>query len=110
LADSARWLSVALGRLPQIGKHTSRDPFLQDVYMEVGMPTHPVQTNLARLAVIEGGILRDIYAANSPSIHIYEKYVDELKRWLSALPPSFHTEKSRSDRSAIASIPPPPGH
>lgn len=74
------------------------------------MPTHSVQTSLARLAVIEGGILRDIYTANSPSIHIYEKYVNELKRWLSALPPNFHTdhrpEKSRSDRSAIVSMPP----
>jgi hypothetical protein len=87
--------------------------------MEIGMPTHLVQTNLARLAVIEGGILRDIYAVTSPSIYTYERYVDELERWLSTLPPSLrlhtdHTssdlrvEHSRSDRGAIVSWPPSP--
>lgn len=85
--------------------------------MEIGMPTQLVQTNLARLAVIEGGILRDIYAVTSPSIFTYERYVDELERWLSTLPPSLrlhtdHTgsdlraEHSRSDRGAIVSRPP----
>jgi hypothetical protein len=76
--------------------------------MEVGMPAHLVQTSFARIAVIMGGILQDIYAANSVSIHTYEKYTQELELWLSTLPRSWadyadgevRPEESRGDRIA----------
>ena len=85
--------------------------------MEVSLPTDLVQTNLARLAIIAGGILRDVYAAQSVNIYTYEAYVDQLERWLAALPSSlrFHIdhsggnlgpEKSRGDSIATVCTPP----
>jgi hypothetical protein len=111
-----RWLSTALGRLPQINKNTTRDPVLQNIYSDVGMPTHLVQTNFARIALIMGRILQDVYAASSVSIQTYERYTNELEAWLSALPPDlrFHTdytsvdlrpERSHSDRIAVVGMP-----
>jgi hypothetical protein len=81
------------------------------------MPTYLIQTNLARIAVIVGGILQDIYAPNSASIHMYERYINELEIWLSALPPTLRfyadhsgddvrSEESRGDRIAKVGRPP----
>jgi hypothetical protein len=85
--------------------------------MEVGTPAHLVQTSLARISVIVGGILQDVYAVNSVSIHTYERYTHELEIWLSALPQPLrphgdHTsgdaqpEKSRGDRIAMVGMSP----
>jgi hypothetical protein len=82
----------------------------------VGMPAHLVQTSFARIAIILGGILRDIYAANSVSIHIYGRYTRELELWLSTLPQPLRSyadytvgvrlEESRGDMIAMVCMSP----
>src|SRR5438552_1308224 len=83
------------------------------------MPTHLVQTSFARIAVIVGGILQDIYAVNSASIHTFEKYTQELDLWLSTLPQPLRSyadytggevrpEESNGDRIAMVGILPSP--
>jgi hypothetical protein len=74
------------------------------------MPAHPVQTSLARIAVIMGGILEDIYAVNSVGIHTYEVYAQKLEIWLSTLPQAFggeaRPEMSRGDWMAMVGMSP----
>ncbi|OCL12711.1 hypothetical protein AOQ84DRAFT_385924 [Glonium stellatum] len=90
------WLAISLGRTPQITENTTRDPFLRNPSSNAGVPDHSVNVNMARLAVITGRILRDIYAERGSTFGVYESTMQELEEWSKSLPPNLRFRENHS--------------
>ena len=61
----------------------------QNIWQDFRTPSERLEVNVARLAVILGRILKDVYAAKEVSLDRYEKYLIVMEEWSSALPLCF---------------------
>ena len=64
------------------------DPW-QNIWQDFRTPIERLEVNVARLAIILGHILKDIYGAKEVGIDRYEKYLKKMEEWSSALPRSL---------------------